>query len=468
MDSKPITVLSWEDALERFPEENPNKELCDLITQICKQLKRSKQNYVYYTQFEFGEKLIDRGTISLDQFSVIYDSHFKKTTANLKEDLNYSEDPLGIVLKNHIEIYSENRSIGSKSADVYTVPLNIIGQGGLFGVFGALDHLIFCPEKKVKKNLNSKKVSRDWYAIAGNICFKIAFPFENDTDSDFIDDGFRNKFLETQDKLQFIGEHKISFVREHIYSTEKTDQENQHEQQPWKVDIIYFPKHFFELEDQKLKKELENCLLKVGWIQSSPLRYALFENKVISDMLYLPTTRNLKHNKHFLNILYDYINKAGMGKAYVLKPLQSEHILNEALSNFKKKYSTYFEKARHFEPLIFVYGIIENKNDWGLLSIYHLPILLNYEIDSLNKLFGDLVSLNKKIQSGSKNQHKEDYILPEMIAYGNTGGKIFGKVKVEKPEQLKIEFLSPKLKIDVKKINLTSKEFSNLILIKSK
>lgn len=470
MTKKSISVLSWETALKLFPKKNPNEEFSKLITEICNQnqLKKSKKNYVYHTQFEFGEKLIDKGTISLDQFSVVHDTHFKKTNANLKEDLDYSEDPLGMVLKNHIEIYSENRSIGSKSADVYTVPLNIISEGELFGVFGALDHLIFCSDKKTKKNIHSKKASRDWYAIAGNICFKIAFPFENDTDSDFIDETFRNKFLESQDKLEFVGEHKIAFVREHIYSVDKADTENQNDKKSWKVDIIYFPKHFFELKDQKLKKDLENSLLKVGWIQSSPLRYALFENKVISDILYRPTTRNLKHNKHFLNILYDYINKAGVGKVFVLKPLLTEHILNEALSNFKEKYKDYFAKSRHFEPLIFMYGKIESKSDWGLLSIYHLPILLNYEIDSLNKLLSDLVSLNNKIQSDSKNQHKADYKLPELIAYGNTGGKKGSKVKVEKPEKLKTEFLSIKFKIEAKKINLTSKEFSNLILIKGK
>ena len=115
-----------------------------------------------------------------------------------------------------------------------------------------------------------------------------------------------------------------------------------------------------------------------------------------------------------------------------------------------------------------MYGKIENKNDWGLLSIYHLPILLNYEINSLNKLLSDLISLSGKIQSDTSNPHRADYVLPELIAYGNTGGKNGSKVKVEKPQKLKAEFLSVKLKIDGKLINLTSKEFSNLILIKGK
>lgn len=458
MVKKQISVLSWNSALKLFPKTNPNQEFCNLITKICQKLKTSNKNYVYHTQFEFGEKLIDRGAISLDQFSVTYDAQFKRTDANFKEDLNYSGDPLGVVLKNHIEIYSENRSISSKG-DVYTVPLNIISEGELFGVFGALDHLIFFSESNSNKP-NSKKISRDWYAIAGNICFNIAFPFDNNTDSDFIDETLRNKFLALENR-HFTGEHKIAFVREHIYSTKE-------DKGKWKVDVIYFPKHFFEIKDKVLRKELENILLKAGWVQSSPLRYALFENKVIADILYRTTTRNLKHNKHFLNILYDYINKAGVGKAVVLKPLLKDHILKEALANFKKQYPDYFSKAKHFEPLIFVYGKIENKNDWGLLSIYHLPILLNYEINSLNKLLSDLISLSGKIQSDTGNPHRADYILPELIAYGNTGGKIGSKVKVEKPEKLKAEYLSVKLKIDGKLINLTSKEFSNLILIKGK
>ena len=89
-------------------------------------------------------------------------------------------------------------------------------------------------------------------------------------------------------------------------------------------------------------------------------------------------------------------------------------------------------------------------------------------MENLEFLAALVDSLNKKIQADSKITQKTDYILPELIAYGNTGGKNGSKVKVEKPEKLKVEFLSVKLQIDGKQINLTSKEFSNLILIKGK
>lgn len=455
MNNKRVSVLPWNEALKMLPRDNPNVEFCKLISEICEELKLSNKNYVYYTSFEFGEKLIDKGSVSLDQFSVVHDSYFKKTGKDMVEDLSYSQDPLGLVIKNHIEIYSENIIINKsgQAIDSYLVPLNIINEGDLFGLFGVLDFLTENKSNDIPKT--SSPIAYDWYAIAGNICFELAWPFENDTDFSFISDQkWAEKFRIKYDKLNYVGENKISFVREFIYAADK----NHNTKNRWTVDVIYFPRHFFEIKDIKLKRALENYLFKAGWLQSSPLRYALFENKIIAEALYQSAVTP-NHDKHFLNVLYDYIIKSGKGKQYTLKPLlSSEHILNIALQSFKSTLGNYLKKAKHYEPLILIYDKIIDEKDWGIISADNLPFLLNYHFRCLNMLYFDLHKMRDDISS----QKTSFPALPEIIMTKDDGS---GKERIKGRNTVRA-YLSNAININEEHICLSSKYFKNLILIK--
>ena len=57
------------------------------------------------------------------------------------------------------------------------------------------------------------------------------------------------------------------------------------------------------------------------------------------------------------------------------------------------------------------------------------------------------------------------YKIPEIEGFGNTGGK--KDVVVKKADELK-DFFKKAFNLDKAKINLSSKEFSNLLLIKKK
>lgn len=426
---KKIMVISWDDAMSMIPTSNLNEDLCTLISDMCKDLKRSQKNYVYHIQLDFGEKFIDKGRrIQFEKDHILENkiSNINKNKADFISDLEYSKDPLGMVLKNHIEIYSENELLKISNSK-YRVHLNTIKSGGLFGLYGTLDFL----------NGNISDDEQDWYAMAGNSCFEILFPFLSNTDYGKIDND-RNEnrhFLNKQIATNV--DEKVAFFKKYINIIDNN----------WKTDIIYFPKHFLECENFKFRIEL----FKIGWAQSRVSRNFLFENKAISDVIDdVDTISALKNNKHLLNFLLDYIIKAAKGKAFVLKPLNNEnHILHAALSKFKDDISFYIEKKSSCVPAILYYDTIVGKRDWGCFAIDRIPILLNYPKIILNDLEKDLNEIGKK------------YSLPKFYTTADKGSgtdRCIGRNTLE--NNIKVT-----LGLSEKEKKIHTKSLSNFIVI---
>ncbi len=437
--TKKINVISWDDAREMLPTSNPNKAFCDLVSNVYNTLKQDKKHYVYHIQLEFGDKFIEQGKRYLfEDNGFTFENKINGVNKNkndFKQDLKYLEqtvDPLGMVLKNHIEVYSENELLNI-TGNKYRVHLNTIKAGELFGLYGTLDSFIS----------DTEIGNQDWYAMAGNSCFEILFPFSNNTDYDKItkDTNPNKDFVNKQIAISI--DEKIAFFKKYINISDNH----------WRTDIIYFPKHFIEANNSEFKIKL----YQIGWAQSKASRNFLFENKALSDIIDDVDSKSaLKNNKHLLNFLLDYIIKASKGNAYVLKPLKDEnHILRIALEKFKDDISAYLSKDQSYNPAILYYDTIINNNDWGCLAIDSIPILLNYPKITLNNLESDLNEIKTKSTGLS---------LPDFYTTADKGSgrnRYIGRNSLENS-------IKTALSLSNGKINLTTKGLSNFIVINNK
>jgi hypothetical protein len=439
--TKKINVISWNEANKMLPKSHPNEAFCKLVTKICESLKKDKKDYVYHIQLGFGDKFIDKGGRYLfEDNGFSFENKAKDITKNktdFKNDLKYSKDtvdPLGMVLKNHIEVYSENELLNKSGSPInkYRVHLNSIKAGELFGLFGTLDFF----------NTDTEIGNQDWYAMAGNSCFEVLFPFANSTDYDKINKDFNphKDFLNTQIATNI--DEKVAFFKKYINICDEN----------WKTDIIYFPKHFFDANNPEFKIKL----FKIGWTQSKSSRNFLFENKTLSDIIDTVSTKcTFKNSKHLLNFLLDYIIKASKGNAYVLKPLKdNDHILSIALNKFKEDISTYLSGKNSCTPVILQYDRITDK-DWGCLAIDSIPILLNYPQINLNNLESDLNEIKSKGTGLS---------LPDFYTTADKGSgadRYKGRNTLENS-------IKNALSLNSDKISLTNKGLSNFIVINDK
>lgn len=336
-----------------------------------------------------------------------------------------------MVLSNYIEVYLENRHHTSN----YRVPLNIIKEGELFGLFGTLDLFSKIGQTKVNQ--------RDWFAGAGNISsLLVASPFHISGEKEALDDSIKSFF-----NKEIIPEKWEKFIN--FYRDEK-----------WVVDIVYFPHRIIDL----IQNKGSDILYFEGWKQSYHLRNAILFDPSITNNIRLIGTELLHHDRIFLNAIYNYIYNVIYNNAPAFIPLEeNEHFFFKAFENFKAK-SCFNTDSILVHP--FKFGVIE-EGKFGILPVFMLPIIYNYKIESLNKLLNDLKKINKKVEDKFK-------IFDFIEGYGPTGGgaskqqdkKDKNEFLIKEPKEFKEKY---KVKLDgLEKMNTTSKEFSNIIVIKDK
>ncbi len=308
----------------------------------------------------------------------------------------------------------------------------------------------------IKKN----KTNRDWHVIAGNISFNIAFPFQNEKEKELLPLEERDYFSDMNlsqayhsNKRLHIGEHKIKFIKKYINN--------------WYVRcVVYIPRQYLEFIKNHSNSIFEN-LLRKGWIESFPLREALYQDTTVADVIEeVAKSNSFSHEHRLLLLAYNYFIDASSGRGYVLKPAANDHVISNAIESFENLNGKYFQTKKYFKPLPFIYDKLKaGERDWGILSILHLPIPCNYSIKKLFLFLDDLQNIKVRVDTRMGNSPVAKYKLPDIIGYGNTGGR--SKTLVKNINQLRDGYLKTAFKVDPARINLSSKEFSNLILIKS-
>ncbi|MDR0427611.1 MAG: hypothetical protein LBH12_03290 [Dysgonamonadaceae bacterium] len=423
-----FSAIPWTHALELLSQNQVDNEFCQIATRVFDRITEEKKKYVYLVKYKFGDKLIDQGIMPFENL-IPASGSFVSSCSQLQLDLNYSKDPLGLVLNNHIEVYSENNS----SPDItYNIPLNIIEKGDFFGLFGTLDYL------SGQDNFQAH-LKQNWHVVAGNASFEILFPFNNKTTFQAT---ARTKVASVfTEENSYTEKNKMNFMKYYVNEVEPD----------WTTDIIYFPKHFFEGTNDHLKAYLYD----IGWLQSSNLRNLSFENKIISDVLF-KNSATLNHNDLFVSHLFSHIWKASLGEAYVLKPLETKkrkHILSGAFSLFEKQ-----TEDTTFTPILLIYDKLDvNNKDWGLIHENSIPISLNYKTKKLKLLSDDIIALSQKL----KNIFFEQ--MPD-ISITTDGGKDIGRVA----EQHKLKkLIADRCSIDENQITFKKTHLSNFIIIRN-
>jgi len=216
----------------------------------------------------FGEAIISNGRIEIP-----------RQHNHLYKELTYRgdapEDPLGIVLKGHIEVYTHSNITFRKCAlsnqffppiakeDKPRIPLRLIKHGEMFGVYGTLNTMV---GSRTPANL-------DWHVATGRACMIllghpliVEATYEGGIPKwckDFL--ASRNETVKSKDQKERI----ISIVRDTI-SKKMSDLP--------KTELYLFPRVWIEnwiKQNQKALLHLHN----VGWKQASDTLYASFENR---------------------------------------------------------------------------------------------------------------------------------------------------------------------------------------------
>ena len=151
--------------------EEINKDFFNHIKPIYKSLPKEKQ-YVYYMTLPYGKKLIRNARfVVLDKTDQSNDIDLKCQFNNEELSLNQVKNdfgknidfPLSYVLKNKVEVFMERKL---KESLTHKIPLDIINEGELFGVWGVFDQIT--GQKKVS-------VTQEWQATSGSSCFVTFF-----------------------------------------------------------------------------------------------------------------------------------------------------------------------------------------------------------------------------------------------------------------------------------------------------
>jgi hypothetical protein len=121
-----IEELTWQDVADRV--KKVNFELYEII----EQLKPNKKLTLYRVRYPYGTKIIDNGKLNLiTKAGEIIPISDERIPQAIREALGYRSIPLGLVLKNSSEVCVEDSQ--------HIIPLRLLSEGNLFGVFETLD-----------------------------------------------------------------------------------------------------------------------------------------------------------------------------------------------------------------------------------------------------------------------------------------------------------------------------------------
>ncbi len=164
MDGK---VISWENARKLLSKEILCSEFFIELDKLVPSLKKSKKDYVYLVDIEYGEKIIEKGKTRLSEIKIDNSNY---PNSNLNQDFSYSNDPLGVVIEGCFEVVTKNQSNDREHGSIkkkYAVLLNRINQGDYFGVFGTVDFL---------NSIDNKELVDDWHVYSGEVTYEFCFP----------------------------------------------------------------------------------------------------------------------------------------------------------------------------------------------------------------------------------------------------------------------------------------------------
>jgi hypothetical protein len=434
LNKRKLRVLKWNEVKLILSQNKINNELILLFDLICKKLKKSSKDYFYLAEYKLGDKIIDNGTRTFEN-AEITNQYENFSEFDFKNDVLYSNDPLGLVIDNSLDVFLYNeRKYHKGSYQKYRVPLGTIYSGSFFGTFGTLDSIFEIP---------TTFEHRDWNVVAGNISnLWVATDLHQKKSNDLLPSYLKIYFKDTDTQSE---DKWLNFINEY-YNEQKN------------LLCIYFTKTFVN--------ELLNCgsnlLFKTAWDQSYNLRITQLKDNTISNLI-IESNTTFKHNIVFLIEMYTYLYELINGQSSCLTIFNnSNHILNSSFYCFNEiiKSNSKSEKEK-VEFVTFQFSKIENSG-FGIVPIKNIPILNKYHINGLDPLIEDIIAIDACI----KRAKKEKYCIKQFILGCSEKNQTENK-EIITHEKFRTDYLNP-LNLGVQKVNLNSSDFSSFLIVKKK
>lgn len=332
-----------------FPDDNPPK--------------------VWKVTYNFGEALISNGRIDIPP----------RHKRLLWKELTYRgptpEDPLGIVLKGHIEVYTHsnitfrdcalsNQFFPPKSnEDKPRIPLRLIKQGEMFGVFGTLNTIVG----------SRTPVDVDWHVATGRACLVLlGHPLIVERThkgnlpkwcKDFLSS--RNEGVQSKDVKNRIIEIVQETITRKIPDLPKTE-------------LYLFPSVWIEEWIKNNDKALLH-LHNVGWKQASDTLYASFENRKIELEVQPVADKKLSSEAQMvIERFCSHLMQAADGNSPVLLFIHlSEEVstIQQALNDLRSQNQLNIKSMAYFPVLrVGEYRCLQ-PNESGITSPMFAPLL---------------------------------------------------------------------------------------------
>lgn len=193
---------------------------------------------LYKGTFKFGELIIDKGVLNIPG----------GTDAELKKELQtafHGTIPLALILKMGVEVFVESDPDGGGTR---SIPLNLINQGAMFGVFEAAERL------------RGKPDTAGWSVSAGARSPVLVAPFDNEK---------QRKLKKEMQAYEFpdVGKPKKDPWRLFTWMAKYTED--------WSVEVLLIPRCWWISEEPQCPEPIarfQRHLLLMAWDQSSYIR----------------------------------------------------------------------------------------------------------------------------------------------------------------------------------------------------
>lgn len=310
-----IYKKNWKEVQGKI--RSSNKEFYELITPISQHLAE-KDKYVYFFDLLYGTSVIHEGHPSIFDNPNLRVEVDNVTIEDIKNDLVgiNTDFPLSLITKNYVEIFRKNnyKHLKNDKFDFY-LPIEIIKENCLFGVWGAVETILYDSKKE--------QLRENWNGVTGRQCFVSLFEVRAiENFNPFIkifSEIFGKEYL-----LDFKDKSDVNEIRKKMTRTAEAIQSFISKNiQGSNVEFYSIPKHFYIIKDSDnaelkiLKHHLQDYLYALAWSEKESKRELEMQGLLIKEMNekeridYNYSMNSIRLLKHFYGIF--------KGKAMYLK-----------------------------------------------------------------------------------------------------------------------------------------------------
>lgn len=326
-------IVSWSEVAAEARKVNP--EFADIIDAISP----DKSLRLVEVSFGYGDKILNHGR--LEKIEVV-DPGVSKEKVN--ELLDYASYPLGLQLKNASEMYLE---IGER-----ILPLELVVEGALFGLFEALVCITGCTSAPV------------WSMTAGS---RSAFMLPKITDTRS-HNRLKAEFGFYQSAPNKLSDHAHVFKA--ITNSPRSGCQ-------WTNKVLFFTKDWFQTIHQSSWSWLNfyNFILVQAWLYSRHLRMKNEFSPLWESFAAAIRHKNLKPGPYLMDTVKHLIS-CGMGYVPGFMPIgEQEQVLPARLIEYA--YSEIYQLKEYAPTILFPYRL--DKNNPHQHTVYYsmgMPSLL--------------------------------------------------------------------------------------------